>query len=191
MVNESNSNFNNKITEELLDPYSLGVDKLIAPYRGSSIQKETYDTLETEDKLYNQFIIRQYGSYQNFLTQNKIQRSIQIFDPTIDYIIDATVITKDAAYKTDHLSSQETLMEILSGVCTVYFIKKTTGSSRRITCTLERGAVPSTYAAVRSSFFSPMAGDRIGVWDLNERKWKSFYMSSVYKFVRDDTTSLE
>jgi hypothetical protein len=36
-----------------------------------------------------------------------------------------------------------------------------------------------------------MAGDRIGVWDLNEQAWKSFYMSTVIKFVRDDTTDLE
>jgi hypothetical protein len=36
-----------------------------------------------------------------------------------------------------------------------------------------------------------MANGRIGVWDLNEQKWKSFYMGNVFRFVRDDSESLE
>ena len=124
------------------------------------------------------------------MQQNKINQTISVFDPTTDYVLDATVITKDASYKTDHLSAQETLMENLSGVCSVWFIR-TDGSTKRLNCTLQQKFIPTKEWPTRTSFFSPMAGDRIGVWDLNEQKWKSFYMSKVFKFVRDDTTGLE
>jgi hypothetical protein len=82
-------------------------------------------------------------------------------------------------------------MENLSGVCTIFFTKKTNGMTRRLTCTLNEQYMPTSEFSNRSNFFSPMGGDRIGVWDINEQAWKSFYMSSVFKFVRDDTVGNE
>jgi hypothetical protein len=191
MAEESNNAFNIELTKQLLDSNSIGQNKLIAPYTGSSIQKESYNRIEKNDILYKLFIQKNYGSYENFLMAKKLLQDITIFDPSVDYIIDTTVITKDISYKTDHLSTQEVINENLSGVCTVYFTKKTTGTVRRLQCTLNENLVPNSQSAIRSNFFSAGRGDLVGVWDINIQAWRSFYMSSVIKFIRDDTTSIE
>jgi hypothetical protein len=185
------NNFNFNFEKEMLAQDNYGLDKLVAPYHGSSVRQQTYEDLQKEDLEYQKFIIRTYGSYDNFSTIKNINTESDVFDPGSDYIIETTVITDEKELKTDHISSDEILLEMLSGVCTVFFIKKTTGSSRKLTCTLQEKYIPSTQKKARQNFFSPMAGDRIGVWDLNQRTWKSFYMSNVFKFVRDDTTDLE
>jgi hypothetical protein len=115
---------------------------------------------------------------------------LAIFDPTTDYIVDVTIIKEDAFYKTNHISSQEIILENLSGVCSVWFTKKN-GSTRRLNCTLDTKYMPGKEFNTRANFFSPMAGDRVGVWDINEQRWKSFYMNNVFKFVRDDTSGIE
>jgi hypothetical protein len=191
MAEESDNAFNIELTKQLLDSNSIGQNKLIAPYSGSSIQKESYNRIEKNDVLYKLFIQKNYGSYENFLMAKKLLQDITIFDPSVDYIIDTTVITKDVSYKTDHLSTQEVINENLSGVCTVYFTKKTTGTVRRLQCTLNENLVPNSQSAIRSNFFSAGRGDLVGVWDINIQAWRSFYMSSVIKFIRDDTTSIE
>jgi hypothetical protein len=191
MAEESDNAFNIELTKQLLDSNSIGQNKLIAPYSGSSIQKEAYNRIEKNDVLYKLFIQKNYGSYENFLIAKKLLQDITIFDPSVDYIIDTTVITKDISYKTDHLSTQEVINENLSGVCTIYFIKKTTGSVRRLQCTLNENLVPNSQSDIRSNFFSAGRGDLVGVWDINIQAWRSFYMSSVIKFVRDDTRSIE
>jgi hypothetical protein len=191
MAEKSNNDFNARLTEQLLDSNSIGQNMLIAPYSGSSIQKESYNRIEKNDVLYKLFIQKNYGSYENFLMAKKLLQDITIFDPSVDYIIDTTVITKDVSYKTDHLSTQEVINENLSGVCTVYFTKKTTGTVRRLQCTLNENLVPNSQSAIRSNFFSAGRGDLVGVWDINIQAWRSFYMSSVIKFIRDDTTSIE
>lgn len=159
-------------------------------YAGSELQLETYKRLETQDRIYRQFIVNNYGSYENYLQQNKIGQSFSIFDPSIDYIMDVTVVTKDTSYKTDHISSQEVIMEALSGVCTVVFMK-IDGSVGRITGTLDKTPIPSSQYETRANFFNPLPGDRIVMWDLNKKGWRSFYMDRVLKFVRDDTIDLE
>jgi hypothetical protein len=191
MSKKEEQKFSEQITQELNNPYGgISVAKSISQYRGSKIQQETYDTLEQEDRMYQAFIAKTYGSYQNFLTQNKLNQAIEVFDPGIHYIMDATIIKKDAAYKTDHLSAQEVILENLSGVCSVWFTKMD-GSTRKLTCTLQPGFMPSTETNNRLGFFGPMRGDRIGAWDIIEGGWKSFYMSKVFRFVRDDTTGVE
>jgi len=159
-------------------------------YVGSSLQKQTYEKLSQQDLLYKDFIAKQYGSYENYVQQHKIGESSTIFDPSIDYIMDVTVITENESYKTDHISSQEVIMEALSGVCTVIFMK-VDGSVGRITGTLDKAAMPTSQYENRSKFFSPLKGDRIVVWDINKQDWRSFYMERVIKFVRDDTIDLE
>lgn len=159
-------------------------------YSGSKLQKETYQKLEREDAIYNQFIKNTYGSYENFLTQTKMFQDISVYDPTIDYVMDVTVITEEASYKTDHISSQEVIMEALSGVCTVVFMK-VDGSIGRITGTLDKKAMPTSQYQTRTNFFTPLSGDRIVVWDINKQDWRSFYMDRVIRFVRDDTIALE
>jgi hypothetical protein len=81
-------------------------------------------------------------------------------------------------------------MENLSGVCSIWFLKRN-GNTRRLNCTLSSLSIPSGEFDTRNKFFSPMANARVGVWDLNEQKWKSFYMGNVFRFIRDDSESLE
>jgi len=188
---EDSNNFNLNFEQQMLNPNNMGVSKIIAPYRGSSVKEQVYKNIEKNDAEYYKFIVKNYGSYENFLSEKHINDEASVFDPDSDYIIDTTIITKDSELKTDHVSSDEVLTEILSGICTVFFIKRTNGASRKLTCTLQSKYIPSTQKGIRQNFFSPMAGNRIGVWDLNEQAWKSFYMSTVIKFVRDDTTDLE
>jgi len=60
-----------------------------------------------------------------------------------------------------------------------------------LTGTLQGSLIPNRQNDTRRYAFSPMRGDRILIWDLNENGWKSFYMERVIKFVRDDTIGLE
>lgn len=187
MEEEKNYNF---LDQEFTAPGSLLNSKEQRDYRATQLQKQTYDKLQKNDIAYQRFLSNIYGSYENFIQQNKLLREINVFDPTVDFITDVTVVTENAFYKTNHISSQEVIMENLSGVCTVWFTKND-GSTRRLTCTLESKYMPSLEYEVRTNFFSPMAGNRIGVWDINQQAWKSFYMSRVFKFVRDDTVGIE
>jgi hypothetical protein len=104
--------------------------------------------------------------------------------------MDVTVITKDAYYKTDHISASEVIMESMSGICSYNFIKKD-GTTSKVNGTLDIKYLPSKELQTRTNFFSPLAGDRIVVWDIAKQHWASFYMSKMFKFVRDDTTDLE
>jgi len=185
------SDLNIRLAGELNNPENVLASRQVLPYSGSNLQMETYKSLQQKDLAYQQFLAKKYGSYENFLKATKINQDIHVFDPTTDYIIDVTVIKPNTSFKTDHISSYEVILENMSGVCTVFFTKND-GSTRKLTCTLESQYVPNgVYNQTRAAFFSPMAGDRIGVWDLNEQKWKSFYMSRVFKFIRDDTQSIE
>lgn len=159
-------------------------------YTGSSLQKETYERLQRNDRFYQRFITENYGSYENYLVQTRVGQASSSFDPTIDFVMDVTVITKEHAYKSDHISSQEVIMEALSGVCSIIFMK-VNGSVGKIVGSLESQYIAPTELQNRFKFFSPLARNRIVMWDINKQGWRSFYMENVIKFVRDDTTDLE
>ena len=159
-------------------------------YAGSRFQKETYKSLQDQDVRYQKFITDNYGSFENYLQANKINQDIHVFDPTRDFIMDVTVVTKDQRYKSDHISAQEVIMESLSGVCTVIFMK-VDGSVGRITGTLNGLAIPSKDQETRVNFFSPLPNSRVVMWDLTKQGWRSFYMDRAIKFIRDDTIDLE
>jgi len=159
-------------------------------YSGSSYQINTYNKLLKDDSSYKAFIIKTYGSYENFIQKNKVFNRATIFDPTVDYMLDVTVITNEANYKTDHISSNEIIMESLSGVCSFNFIKKD-GTTTKVNGSLDKRFIPPKEWSTRSNFYSPMANQRIGVWDINKQHWSSFFMSRLFKFVRDDTIDIE
>lgn len=190
MAEKNEKSLDQQITSELLSPYSFVASKSIVDYRQSPLQKFTYQQTATEDEDYQRYIIKQYGSYESFTRLKKVTQDIHVFDPSTDYLMDVTVIKKDTAFKTDHISAQEALLENLSGICSVWFVKND-GSTKRLNCTLKRDLVPEGEQETRSSFFIPQKNARIGVWDINEQKWKSFYMGRAFKFVRDDSTTLE
>lgn len=189
-MEENQNNFEERLSSELNAPGSFFNTKEQKEYRSSPLQKETYERLQRNDILYQKFIIQTYGSYENFLQQSKIMQDINVYDPTIDYIMDVTVVTENAFFKTNHISSQEIIMENMSGLCSVWFTKQN-GTARRLNCTLDSKYMPTKEYDIRSRFFSPLPNDRIGVWDVNQQKWKSFYMKNVFKFVRDDTSGVE
>jgi hypothetical protein len=188
MTEEQPNNFDDEFISDSMsyESYSGSVE----PYSGSKYQLKTYDMLLESDQLYRQFIAKTYGSYENYKILNKVFTKGSVFDPTIDYIIDVTVITEDAYYKSDHISSSEVIMESLSGICSFNFIKKN-GDPAKVNGTIDKRYVPPKEIQTRNNFFSPLVGDRIVVWDINKQHWSSFYMSRLFKFVRDDTTDLE
>jgi hypothetical protein len=160
-------------------------------YSGSDEQLTTYENLESNDPQYARYIIRTYGSYANFLFVNQLKRNpYETFDPRYDFLTDVTVITKEKFYKTNHISAQETILEALSGICTVDFLRKN-GSADKILGTLNKSAINSNKASERYNFFSPLPGNRIVLWNLIKKDWSSFYMNGLIRFVRDDTIGIE
>jgi hypothetical protein len=189
--NESFSkDFNDRITKQILDPYNFVTSKSVFDYRSDSVRNDRYKAIEGQDDEFMTYIKKIYGDYETYLRKSKIKRDVNIFDPSVDFIIDVSVVKKDNVYKTDHISAAEVIMENLSGVCSIWFLKKN-GNTRRLNCTLSSLSIPSGEFDTRNKFFSPMPNARVGVWDLNEQKWKSFYMGNVFRFVRDDSESLE
>jgi len=186
-------NIESRLTNEFSDSILSDVDSKIfsGEYGGSNYQLTTYKKVEMQDKLYQNYIKKNYGSFENYLNSNQMNQMSSVYNPVGDYRADIKIVTDKYSFTSDHISTSETIMEILSGVCTVYFLKKTNSNIRRITCSLNEEHMPTSEYSNRSNFFSAMPGDRVGVWDINEQKWKSFYMDSLVKFVRDETVSTE
>lgn len=187
------SDSNRKMLEQQVDKglEESGIQRTAAgEYSGSLQQMETYKKLEEFDKNFAEYVAENYGSYENYLKTKKIMDLNTIYDPNIHYIIDVRIKTAEKSFVTDHISSDEVIMEALSGVVTVVFMK-VDGSVRRLTGTLAGKIVPPSQKETRRFAFRPMKGDRILMWDLNESAWKSFYMERVIRFIRDDTIGLE
>ena len=185
------SNFNKRLEQEMLSASINPLAKYTVPYDNSSERKNVYEKLQKNDIEFSRFITKTYGSYENYLYRNRISLEQAVFDPSTDFLIETVIVKPQINLKTDHISTQELLMELMSGICTVYFIKKTNGAARRMSCTLTAENIPTSEKKTRINFFSPLPGQRVGVWDVDENKWKSFYMGSVYKFVRDDSIAIE
>lgn len=191
MANEESA-YNKLVTEQILQGLedTIFEKKFGGKYLGSRLQKETYEKIANQDIMYSQYIDDTYGSYENYLQIKKLNENITVFDPTVHYIMDVTVITEEEQYKSDHISPDAVIMEALSGVCTVYYVS-VNGSAKRLNGTLERDLIPTSQYRARANFFSPLPGDRIVMWDLNKQGWSSFYMNKAIKFIRDDTIGLE
>jgi hypothetical protein len=187
-VNEFNARMNSRMEADMEDSgfqQSFGGE-----YSGSKAQREAYERLADEDQRFADYVRENYGSYENYLNIRKILELENVYNPNIHYIIDVNIVTEEKAYRTDHISADQVILEALSGVVTVVFMKND-GSVRRLTGTLQGSLIPNRQNETRKYAFSPMRGDRILIWDLNENGWKSFYMERVIKFVRDDTIGLE
>ena len=160
-------------------------------YDGSAYQIKTYENLESSDPLYARYISQTYGSYNNFLFTNQlVETQSPIFDPRYDRRVDVTIITKDKFYKSNHISAVEMIMEAMSGICTIDYIKKD-GRPSKMIATLDKDKINSNKSSDRSKFFSPLPGERIVMWDTIKQEWSSFYMSNLIRFVRDDTIGIE
>lgn len=189
---EIKNNFNEGLSEQIDKSMqdTFFAKEFGGEYSGSRIQYERYKNLEQRDEEYRKYIADNFGSYENYLKLSRIDEGTNIFNPETDYIIDVQIVTQDKSYRTDHISAEQVIMEALSGVCTVIFMK-VNGTVGRITGTLEKKYIPSKHMGVRRQVFSPQKGDRIIMWDINKQDWRSFYMDLVIKFIRDDTIGLE
>lgn len=160
-------------------------------YRGSANQKEKYKELADTDSAFRSFIIKTYGSFENYSKQKNIRFEESVYNPLVDYSVSTTIISDDnTIYTTDHISTSELIMEAISGICTFYYIKVDNSSGKTIG-TLSRNYVPDEMDDYRRQFFSPLKNDRVIIWDIYKQKWNSFYMSRLWKFVRDETSDLE
>jgi hypothetical protein len=160
-------------------------------YDGSAYQIKTYENLESSDPLYARYISQTYGSYNNFLFTNQlVETQSPIFDPRYDRRVDVTIITKDKFYKSNHISAIEMIMEAMSGICTIDYIKKD-GRPNKLVATLDKEKINSNKSSDRTKFFSPLPGERIVMWNIIKQEWSSFYMSNLIRFVRDDTIGIE
>jgi hypothetical protein len=89
-----------------------------------------------------------------------------------------------------NLSPNEIIMEGLSGICTIDYLKKN-GNSDRFIGTLNKNIIDSNKSSERVQFFSPLQGNRIVMWNLIKKDWSSFFVGGLIRFVRDDTIGIE
>lgn len=194
---QSQQEFQNQLDRQFLED-NFSYQSYQGPpeeYQGSEQQSLTYRNLllkksKLKDIEYRDYILSKYGTLQKYFREEKITLKSSVYNPETDYILDVTVITKDAQYKSDHISADEVIMESLSGICTFEYIK-VDNSVGKTTGTLDADYIPSDHQKWRSYFFSTLANDRVVVWDILKQRWNSFYMSRLLKFVRDDSTDLE
>lgn len=165
-------------------------EALGAEYWGSEYQKQQYERLKSMDPAFQAYILKTFGSYDLFEKLNGFGDSNNIYDPTTDYKMDVTVITKERFYKTDHISTYEVIGEALTGLCSIDYLK-VNGSASKITGTLYKKFINPANIEERVNFFRPLPGNRVVVWDVIKQGWSSFYMNRAIRFVRDDTTGLE
>jgi hypothetical protein len=164
-------------------------------YAGSDEQKEKYKDVFTEDSEFTSYLIKKYGSVENYLEQKKLKYKGSVFNPLTDYVVDVTIISENnKLYKANHISVDELLLESLNGICTFYYIK-VDNTSGKTTGTLNSNFIPDDQQGNRSLMFSPISsrtkGPRIIMWDINKQRWNSFYMKNLIKFVRDETGDVE
>jgi hypothetical protein len=88
-------------------------------------------------------------------------------------------------------SPSQITSELGKGVCTVWFGRRTypQGVTRRMTCTLDESKFAGKYRG-RSPSQSRKPG-LIPVWDLDASNWRSFYLGSVTRLVRNEETDVQ
>ena len=88
-------------------------------------------------------------------------------------------------------SPSQITSELGKGVCTVWFGRRTypQGVTRRMTCTLDESKFTGKYRG-RSPSQSRKPG-LIPVWDLDASNWRSFYLGSVTRLVRNEETDAQ
>lgn len=163
-------------------------------YEGSTHKITKYQTLKEKDPIFAQQMSRIYGSYELFLKAvEDLSKQKNLIDPRSDKKLDVTVITNDVYYKSDHISSQEIIMEALNGICTVDYLD-VRGKAQRLNGTLQKKHILSSQIAERYNFFGPLSGrfgEKVVLWNINKQKWSSFYINFAIRFVKDDTVDLE
>jgi len=159
-------------------------------YLSSQYRIEKYKNISKNDLEFNKYIKGIYGSAENYLEMNNFAFQNKIYDPASDYQAEVEIITNDTFYKSRFISQQETLLELLGGVCTIEYFQ-VDGNVDRLVCSLSQNIVPGNEFQTRLNSFAGLGGDRVLVWNLIKKGWSSFYMKNLIRFVRDDTSGIQ
>jgi hypothetical protein len=159
-------------------------------YLSSQYRIEKYKNISKNDLEFNKYIKGIYGSAENYLEMNNFTFQNKIYDPASDYQAEVEIITNDTFYKSRFISQQETLLELLGGVCTIEYFQ-VDGNVDRLVCSLSQNSVPGNEFQTRLNSFAGLGGDRVLVWNLIKKGWSSFYMKNLIRFVRDDTSGIQ
>lgn len=177
------------LDSEVADP-SYIEDKQVEDYFESDYRSSLYKTISTKDKLFNDFLKGYFGSSENFIKFTTALAENKTYDPSVDQLAEIVITTKEKYFKASYISQTELLFELLSGICTVEFVR-IDGRADRLICTLSEELVPQSQSDVRYDAFSGLAGRRILVWNLIKGDWSSFYLETLIRFVRDDSSEIE
>jgi hypothetical protein len=188
--NQSKSLENSFLNSDFVDTAYSNPGEEIKDYVTSSYKEELYKLLTEQDLSFNQYIKAVYGSQENYFAFNNSLNKSRIYDPESDYFADIVIKTKEHAYKSEFISFNEVIMELLSGVCTIDF-SRVNGNSDKIVGTLSEDLIPDSQNNTRIYGFGGLGGGRILVWDIVKGGWSSFYMSNLIRFVRDETSGIE
>lgn len=159
-------------------------------YIGSEYRKSQYREISEKDAEFNQYLRKSYGSIQTFFDLNNDLQDIRTYNPSVDYQVEVSIITKNKVYESNFISPTETIFEMLFGQCTIDFYKKD-GRISRILGTLSENIIPNVESDTRIYGFYGLGRGRLLTWDIINKKWASFYMINLQRFVRDDTSGIE
>lgn len=159
-------------------------------YLSSKYRAEKYKTITSKDVEFNKYLRGIYGSAENFLEMNNFLLENKIYNPETDYQAEVEIITSDTFYKSYFISQQETVLELLDGVCTVEYFQ-VDGNIDRLVCSLSEESVPGNEILTRLNSFAGLRGDRVLVWNIIKKGWSSFYMRNLIRFIRDDTSGIQ
>ena len=162
----------------------------IAEYIGSRFRMEKYKFLSENDLLFNSFLQQIYGGRENYFDFNESLKEKRVYNPATDFEADVSVITEENFFKSSYISSNELILELIDGICTIDFLR-VDGLAGHIVGTLSEEYVPQTYSDVRFAAFGGLPGNRILVWNTLKSKWSSFYMSNLRRFVKDETSGIQ
>jgi hypothetical protein len=165
-------------------------DKQKEEYLKSEYRLQMYKSVSQSDSDFNIYLKNMYGNISNFFEANTDLVENKTFNPRTDFLAEVSIITKDHYYKSDFISMNEVILEMLNGVCTVEYFK-INGQISRLTTTLDDVFVPDSQNDVRRFAFGGLPGKRVLCWDLIKEKWSSFYMKNLKRFIRDETSGLE
>ena len=189
-----NYEFEKSIEEEFLSGSLTDISKKEGKekfdYLSSEYRQQNYLNLAKNDEEFNSYLRKSYGTIQNFFDFNDEIQNIRTYNPAVDYLVEVSIITNEKIYESNFISKTETILEMLSGVCTLDYYK-TDGRIARITGTISDDYIPDTEYETRLYSFYGLPGNRLLIWDLSKRKWSSFYMSNMERFVRDETSGVQ
>jgi hypothetical protein len=189
-----NENQNNDLIQSFLNSdlndTSYFESKPKEDYYLSDYRIQKYKNLTKNDEFFGEYIKSTYGSEENFFQFNPSLLNSKTYDPSTDFLVEVSIVTKDVNYKAGFISTTELILENINGVTTIEYFK-VNGLAAKIVGTLNTNLIPSAQASTRKNAFTYLNSNRVLIWDLQKQGWSSFYMNRLIRFVKDDTSGVE